>query len=142
MLIRNSRAQGMVEYLILVALIAAGTIGIVRVVGYNIGVQYENLNRAMGAKTSNQLQVQNAEQGLLNKKDLSNFLQGVRLLGKRGQVIIEAAVVSFLLFFLFFTLLGSIFKFINFIAQEQIQYEKSLCLFLSRPAEICDSQKK
>jgi len=70
--------QGMVEYMILVALIAAGTLGVVRVVGYNIGVQYENINRALGAKNSNQLQVQNADQGVLNKKDLSDFLQGVR----------------------------------------------------------------
>jgi Flp pilus assembly pilin Flp len=70
--------QGMVEYMILVALIAAGTLGVVRVVGYNIGVQYENINRALGAKNSSQLQVQNAEQGILNKKDLSDFLQGVR----------------------------------------------------------------
>lgn len=75
---RNCRGQGMVEYLILVALIAAGTIGIVRVVGYNIGAQYENINRALGAKSSHQLQMQNADQGLLNKKDLSNFLRGVR----------------------------------------------------------------
>lgn len=68
----------MVEYMILVALIAAGTIGIVRVVGYNIGAQYENINRALGAKTSNQLEIKNAEQGQLNKKDLSDFLKGVR----------------------------------------------------------------
>lgn len=75
----NKRSgQGMVEYMILVALIAAGTMGIVRVVGYNIGIQYENINRALGAKNSNQLQTQNAEQSLLNKKDLSDFLQGSR----------------------------------------------------------------
>ncbi len=74
----RTNGQGMVEYMILVALIAAGTIGIVRVVGYNIGAQYENINRALGAKTSNQLEIKNAEQGQLNKKDLSDFLKGVR----------------------------------------------------------------
>lgn len=68
----------MVEYMILVALIAAGTIGVVRVVGYNIGIQYENINRALGAKSSHKLQVQSAEQSQLNKKDLSDFLQGAR----------------------------------------------------------------
>ena len=77
-LLKNNTAQGMIEYMILVALIAAGTIGVVRVVGYNIGIQYENLNRALGAKNSHQLQVQSAEQSQLNKKDLSDFLQGSR----------------------------------------------------------------
>ena len=74
----RTNGQGMVEYMILVALIAAGTIGVVRVVGYNIGAQYENINRALGAKTSNQLEIKNAEQGQLNKKDLSDFLKGAR----------------------------------------------------------------
>ena len=65
----NSSGQGMVEYMILVALIAAGTIGVVRVVGYNIGAQYENINRALGAKASTPLQVVNTEQKHLNKKE-------------------------------------------------------------------------
>ena len=76
--IKNQRAQGMVEYMILVALIAAGTVGIIRVVGYNIGAQYENINRALGAKTDTQLQIQNADASQLNKKDLSDFLKGAR----------------------------------------------------------------
>ena len=76
--ILNSSGQGMVEYMILVALIAAGTIGVVRVVGYNIGAQYENINRALGAKASTPLQVVNTEQKHLNKKDLSDFLRGAR----------------------------------------------------------------
>ncbi|MEK6627065.1 MAG: hypothetical protein AABY53_00425 [Bdellovibrionota bacterium] len=76
--LNNSYGQGMVEYMILVALIAAGTIGVVRVVGYNIGVQYENINRAMGASNTTQLQVQNTTQSQINKKDLSDFLNGTR----------------------------------------------------------------
>lgn len=77
-LFKNQKAQGLVEYMILVALIAAGSIGVVRVVGYNVGIQYENINRALGAKSGNQLQAQSAEQSALNKKDLSDFLQGAR----------------------------------------------------------------
>jgi pilus assembly protein Flp/PilA len=77
-LIKNSKGQSLVEYMVLVALITAGTIGVVRVVGYNIGIQYENINRSLGAKASNQLQAVSAEQSHLNKKDLSNFLQGSR----------------------------------------------------------------
>ncbi|AGH94850.1 Flp family type IVb pilin [Pseudobdellovibrio exovorus] len=76
--LKNSRGQGMIEYMILVALIAAGSIGIIRVVGYNIGAQYENINRALGAKSSTPIKVLNADQKNLNKKDLSDFLKGSR----------------------------------------------------------------
>ena len=75
---QNNNGQGMVEYMILVALIAAGSIGIIRVVGYNIGAQYENINRALGAKNDGQLQIINADPSQLNKKDLSDFLKGSR----------------------------------------------------------------
>lgn len=75
-LIKNKKAQGLVEYMIIVALIAAGSIGVIRVVGYNIGAQYENINRALGAKTNTQLQIKNADEGQINKKDLSDFLKG------------------------------------------------------------------
>lgn len=78
MFLKNSSGQGMVEYMILVALIAAGTVGVVRVVGYNITAQYENINRALGAKNSSQLQIQNADANQLSKKDLSDFLKGAR----------------------------------------------------------------
>lgn len=76
--LKNKSGQGMVEYMVLVALIAAGTVGIIRVVGYNIGAQYENLNRALGAKTDTQLQILNADPSQLSKKDLSDFLKGAR----------------------------------------------------------------
>jgi Flp pilus assembly pilin Flp len=76
--IRNKKAQGLVEYMIIVALVAAGSIGVIRVVGYNIGAQYENINRALGAKTNTQLQIKNASDGQINKKDLSDFLRGAR----------------------------------------------------------------
>lgn len=76
--ILNPRGQGMVEYMILVALIAAGSIGVIRVVGYNIGAQYENINRALGAKSTDALQIMNADQNQIKKKDLSDFLRGAR----------------------------------------------------------------
>lgn len=77
-LISKPNGQGMIEYMILVALIAAGTIGVIRVVGGNISAQFENINRAMGAKNSAQLQIQNADSSFVNRKDLSNFLKGAR----------------------------------------------------------------
>lgn len=76
--IKNKKGQGLIEYLILVALIAVGTIGVVKVVGKNVAKQYENINRAMGAKKSTALQAENAADSNLNQKDLSNFMDGAR----------------------------------------------------------------
>ena len=77
-LLKNPKGQGLIEYLILVALIAVATIGVVKVVGNNMAKQYENINRAMGASQSTQLQAENAAQGSLRQKDLSDFVTGSR----------------------------------------------------------------
>ncbi len=74
----NQRGQGMIEYMILVALIAIGTIGVVKIVGQNISKQYENINRALGAKKADNLHLDNATDKQLNRKDLSNFMDGSR----------------------------------------------------------------
>ncbi len=76
--LKNQKGQGMIEYMILVALIAIGTLGVVKVVGQNVAKQYENINRALGAKKSNQLQLDNAAESQLKRKDLSNFMDGSR----------------------------------------------------------------
>lgn len=74
----NNKGQGLIEYLVLVALIAVSTIGVIKVVGNNLSAQYENINRALGAKNSRKLTVSNASESSLKQKDLSNFLEGSR----------------------------------------------------------------
>ncbi len=71
----NNKGQGLIEYLIIVALIAVATIGIVRVVGQNVSVQYANISRALGGQ-SYQLQADKPEEKMYKKKDLGDFLQG------------------------------------------------------------------
>lgn len=77
--IQNQKGQGLVEYLVLVALISVATIGVIKVVGKNLAKQYENINRAMGAKTSEKLEIENASSANLKQKDLSNFIDGSRV---------------------------------------------------------------
>lgn len=77
-MIQNKKGQGLIEYLILVALIAITTVGVIKVVGNNVATQYENINRAMGAKNSAKLTVSNAAEGALKQKDLSNFMDSSR----------------------------------------------------------------
>lgn len=74
----NEKGQGLIEYLMLVALIAVSTLGVVRVVGHNLSKKYENINRALGAKKQTELQAENASDSFTEQKDLSNFLDGAR----------------------------------------------------------------
>ena len=77
-LLKNQKGQGLIEYLILVALIAVSAVGVVRVVGQNISKNYENINRALGAEKSEKLKLENASEKNLNKKDLADFMEGSR----------------------------------------------------------------
>lgn len=73
---RNNRGQGMVEYLIIVCLVAVGTIGIIRVVGQNVSVQYSNIAKALGSGDDRQYKAGKIDDHMYKKKDLSDFLQG------------------------------------------------------------------
>lgn len=81
-ILKNKKGQGLIEYLMLVALIAVATIGVVKVVGYNLGKKYENINRALGAK-GEALNAVNAQDSALAQKDLSNFLDGAKSADKK-----------------------------------------------------------
>lgn len=72
----NERGQGLVEYLIIVALVAVATIGIVRVLGQAVGAKFNTITYALqGQKKS--FQIDNMTQEQLKKKDLGNFMNGV-----------------------------------------------------------------
>ena len=75
-LMKSKKGQGLVEYLILVALIAVGTIGVIKVVGQNVTKQYERVNRAMGASGSSTIKLEGVAESQMKRKDLSNFMEG------------------------------------------------------------------
>lgn len=83
--LKNSRGQGLIEYLILVALIAVGTMGIVRVVGANVSVQFANIAKALGSGDGQQLKAKSVDQSLYNKKDLGNFMSGAKTSGNSSE---------------------------------------------------------
>lgn len=76
-ILKNKKGQGLIEYLMLVALIAVATIGVVKVVGFNLSKKYQNINRALGAD-GEELKAVNASDGAMAQKDLSNFLDGAK----------------------------------------------------------------
>lgn len=71
----KQKGQGLTEYLILVAIIAIGTLGIVRVLGQNISAQFASVAYAIqGKKVSVQKSAITDSQTKI--KDLGSFLDG------------------------------------------------------------------
>lgn len=72
----NKKGQSLIEYLIIVAIVAVGTMAIVRVVGKNVSVQFANIAKALGSGDDNQLKAEAINVRMYRKKDLGNFLEG------------------------------------------------------------------
>ena len=73
--IKNQRGQGLVEYLIIVAIMAVATIGIVRVMGQTVSAKFATVTHALQGKRK-EVKVEGVEEGLYSKKDLSDFMNG------------------------------------------------------------------
>ncbi|UOF00964.1 Flp family type IVb pilin [Bdellovibrio reynosensis] len=74
-LLINKKGQGLVEYLIIVAIVAVGAIGVIKVVGGNINVQFANVAQALtGSGTKKQHH--EVTETLYKKKDFSDFFEG------------------------------------------------------------------
>lgn len=73
--IRNQKGQSLIEYLVLVCLIAVGSMAVVRVVGKNIRVQFANVSRALGGE-SEALTTEKVKTQDYSKRDFSDFMTG------------------------------------------------------------------
>lgn len=74
--VRNNKGQGLIEYLIIVAIIAIGSIAVIKAVGGNINVQFANVAQALGATNSRKIQAHDVTESLYKKRDLGNFFEG------------------------------------------------------------------
>jgi Flp pilus assembly pilin Flp len=83
--IANRRGQGLIEYLVLVALIAVGSLAVVRVVGANVSVQFAQIAKALGSKTSEDLSAKEITKTMVRKRDLNTFMQGAVGGSQRGK---------------------------------------------------------
>ena len=73
---KNQKGQGLTEYLILVAILAVASIGIVRVFGQTITSQFTNITYAVqgNAREVRPTSIR-VDRSLHSKKDLSNFFE-------------------------------------------------------------------
>ena len=79
----NQRGQGLIEYLIVVALIAVATIGVVRVVGQAVATRFASVSQALQGKNK-RYAVDAIDENLLKRRDMGTFMNGVGKGDQRG----------------------------------------------------------
>lgn len=77
-ILKCKKGQGLIEYIIIVALVAVGSISLVRVLHQSVNVQFTQIAKALGAKSQDRITAPEVSSSMLQKKDLSNFMSGVR----------------------------------------------------------------
>lgn len=81
---KAQRGQGLVEYLILVAVLAIGTMAAVRLVGHSLNVKFATVARSLGARVEGSLETPSAKSSSFRKKDLSDFMTGSTSRGSKA----------------------------------------------------------
>ncbi len=71
----NQKGQGLIEYLIIVALVAVAGIAVIKVVGQNVQAQFANVAKAIQGE-SGKVQTEKVSESHYKKKDMSDFFKG------------------------------------------------------------------
>ena len=72
---KKQKGQSLTEYLILVALIAVSSIGIIRVLGQTTRAQLSNITRALQGGHSVKIKSDQVKKTHYSQKDLSDFMK-------------------------------------------------------------------
>ena len=76
--LKNQKGQGMVEYLIIVAIMAVGAMGIVRVLGSTTQGKFAQITTSLQGGKSGSVKFEKVKPQHYKKKDMSDFFQGAR----------------------------------------------------------------
>lgn len=74
----NSRGQGLIEYVILVALVGVATIGMVRLLQSSVNVNLANIVHALQSDGKRKESFERVDSSDLRKKDFSDFMNGAQ----------------------------------------------------------------
>ena len=81
-LLKSEKGQGLIEYLIIVALIAVAAMGIMRVMSQTVEAKFARVTEALqGQKSATEIHVETIQESHLKKKDMSDFFHGTRAQG-------------------------------------------------------------
>lgn len=74
-IIKNQRGQGLIEYLVIVALMGVAAIAIVRVLGSTVNAKFTNITRALRADET-KVEYERIDDSYYKKRNLDNFFNG------------------------------------------------------------------
>lgn len=74
--LKNQKGQSLVEYLIIVALVAVSSIVMMRAVGQNINVQFAKIAKSLGGDVEGKPKAAAVSAQMYEKRDLRNFMHG------------------------------------------------------------------
>lgn len=72
----NRRGQGLIEYLILTALLAVATMSIVRLLGHSVSAKFAQVTKVIQGRTEKEVKIESVEDSDFKKKDMSDFMNG------------------------------------------------------------------
>lgn len=72
---KDQNGQGLIEYLIIVAIVAVASMGVLRVMGQSLTSRFANITYAIQGK-SKRAASEEVEESYYRKKDLSDFFNG------------------------------------------------------------------
>lgn len=74
--LRNQRGQGLIEYLLVVALMGVAAISVLRVVSKNTRANFATISNALQGREE-RAQTQRAGESTYESRDMSDFMKGV-----------------------------------------------------------------
>ncbi len=73
--LKNDRGQGLIEYLIIVAIVGVATMGIIRILGQTLSAKFTSVTYALQGR-SKSVAPSEIRETHYKQKDLSDFFQG------------------------------------------------------------------
>lgn len=74
--IYNQNGQGLVEYLILTALLAIATMGVVRLLGHSVSARYADVVNAVQGRDAPKVDSEQVAERHYKKRDMGDFMRG------------------------------------------------------------------
>lgn len=77
-LYKNERGQGLVEYLIIVALMAVATMAVMRVMSQSVQARFARITQALQGTKGVEIQMESLQESHFKKRDMSDFFHGAQ----------------------------------------------------------------
>lgn len=72
----SQKGQSLVEYLIIVAIVGVGSIGLMRALGQNLNTRFADVVYSLGGKVEGNRKASDVSTHMYRKRDLKDFAQG------------------------------------------------------------------